>query len=723
MASPSIAGSELDALDAQPSALPADQIGAAAAAAPPWESTKRSGPALRESRRRDAINRRLLAVADVLALALALAVGVVLVAGATPSPLILLAFPAVIVVGKLLGLYDRDQYLLHRTSVHELPKLLQVAVLIAFCGSVAYGPVIDGTFDAPAMAVFVVTLLAAMVALRACARRLAMRLSPAERCVVIGDQSVADDLAEKVESNAGATVEFVGRFSDSNGNGNGSGSDPLAGIGEFLATHGIHRGILAPGAHHGADMLALVGEIKSLGVKISILPSPSPAGAMAYELDRIDGITLLGMRGPGFSRTTNLLRRTMDLAIYGAALVFLRPLMAVALFVFKPGTRRGATADVRVIESDGAGHSAAESVQTAGVGLVHDYLLVNRGAESTFAAIADCWPDADIYTTLYSPSGTGGRFDDRRVHTSELQRLGIGQDGFRTMLPLFPGAVERLPLADHELVVSSSSAFAHGVKAAPDALHVCYCHTPFRYAWYERDTALAEVPAAVRPLLSRELARIRRWDLQAAENVTHYIANSRRVQERIARIYGRESVVIHPPVDVDRFSVGEPGDSFLIVTELVSHKRVDVALEAARRAGCKVKVVGTGPELGRLRENFPNAEFLGRVSDAELTELYSEARAFLVPNVEEFGIAAVEAQAAGRPVLAVAAGGVLETVREGETGILLPRGDADEFAEAMREVDFDGFDGERIARHAEGFSTAKFQERLIAELDWLLRGH
>jgi glycosyltransferase involved in cell wall biosynthesis len=351
------------------------------------------------------------------------------------------------------------------------------------------------------------------------------------------------------------------------------------------------------------------------------------------------------------------------------------------------------------------------------VGLVHDYLLVMRGAERTFSAIADCWPDAPIYTTLYSAEGTGRAFDRRTIRTSWLQRLPMRQSGFRALLPLFPRAVERLPVRDHRLVVSSSSAFAHGVRPGPEAVHVCYCHTPFRYAWHEHDAALAEVSRPMRPLLSRVLGRIRRWDLEAAGRVSHYIANSRMVQDRIARLYGREAAVIHPPVEVERFSVGEPGDYFLVVGELVPHKRVEVALEAARIAGQPVRVVGTGPDLARLRSRFGGARFEGRVSDEELSRLYSQARALLVPNVEEFGIAAVEAQAAGRPVVAVGSGGVLETVVDGETGVLLDAGDVPEFAEALREIDFYRFDSAAIRNHAAQFSAARFRERLEAEVD------
>jgi glycosyltransferase involved in cell wall biosynthesis len=357
---------------------------------------------------------------------------------------------------------------------------------------------------------------------------------------------------------------------------------------------------------------------------------------------------------------------------------------------------------------------------SAPVGLVHDYLLVMRGAERTFAAIAECWPSAPLYTTLYSRRGTGGRFEGRQIETSYLQRLGAGQRSFRALLPLFPGAVDRMSIGNHDLVVSSSSAFAHGVRVPAHATHVCYCHTPFRYAWHARDTALAEVPRPARPILSLELDRIRRWDVRASSRVSQYIANSRQVQKRIARLYGRESVVVHPPVDVGRFAPGQVGDYFLMVGELVSHKRADVVLAAARMAGQPLRVVGSGPELKRLRARFPEAEFVGRVTDSELGQLYAGARAVLVPNVEEFGIVAVEAQAAGRPVVAVAAGGALETVRDGDTGVLVPTGDVEEFAEAMREIDFERFDPKVIVDHAAQFSADRFKERLRVEVDRFL---
>lgn len=351
------------------------------------------------------------------------------------------------------------------------------------------------------------------------------------------------------------------------------------------------------------------------------------------------------------------------------------------------------------------------------VALVHDYLLVLRGAERAFATMTDCWPEAPLFTTLYSADGTKGRFARREVHTSYLQRSRAAQHSFRRLLPLYPSAVERLEVQPHDVVVSSSSAFAHGVRPAPGAVHVCYCHSPFRYAWHERTACLSEVPRALRPAVGRTLDRIRRWDVAASERVTHYIANSRCVRDRIARFYERDAPVIHPPVDVERFSPAAAEDHFLFVGELVRHKRADVALEAARRAGVRLKVIGSGPELERLEHEYADvAEFLGRVSDAAVADAYARARALVVPNVEEFGITAVEAQAAGRPVIAIDDGGTRETVLDGETGILVPRGTVDEFAEVMRHTDFDRFSSSRITRHASGFSAECFRRRLMDEV-------
>ncbi len=359
------------------------------------------------------------------------------------------------------------------------------------------------------------------------------------------------------------------------------------------------------------------------------------------------------------------------------------------------------------------------------VALVHDYLLVMRGAERTFATMAECWPDAPIFTLLHDREMVNGPFSDRPVKTSYLDRLRVRQSGFRRLLPLFPHAVERFSLQDYDLVVSSTSAFAHGVRTRPDAVHVAYCYTPFRYAWHqtERERALHALPTPVRPVIRRSLSRIRKWDLEASRRVTHYVAISELTRERIRRFYGRDASIVHPPVDVERFSPGEPGDYFLVVTEILPHKRVQNALEAARRAKLPIKVVGGGPDLPRLtREYGHSAEFLGRLSDEALVDVYRGARALVLPNVEEFGIAAVEAQSAGHPVLAVDAGGARETVVRGVTGERVPPDDVDALAEAMREVDWEGFDQHRIREHAMRFSREEFKRRFREEIERVING-
>jgi len=283
--------------------------------------------------------------------------------------------------------------------------------------------------------------------------------------------------------------------------------------------------------------------------------------------------------------------------------------------------------------------------------------------------------------------------------------------------------MERLPIGDHEVMVSSSSAFAHGIRPPAGTMHVCYCHSPFRYVWHSRDQALAEFPRLARPIGRRMLDRIRAWDREAARRVDHYIANSAITRDRIREFWDRDATIVHPPVETDRFRIGEPEDFFLVVTELVPHKRVGAALEAARRTGRRLKVVGTGPSRDELQARYGDrADFLGRIDDRGLADVMARARAVVVPNVEEFGIVAVEAQAAGRPVLAPDAGGTSETVVDGRTGVLYPAGDDDALAEAMRDVDFDRFDPEATRDHARRYRPEAFRERLVREVERVTGG-
>ncbi|MEJ7784154.1 MAG: glycosyltransferase [Solirubrobacteraceae bacterium] len=344
-----------------------------------------------------------------------------------------------------------------------------------------------------------------------------------------------------------------------------------------------------------------------------------------------------------------------------------------------------------------------------------------RGAERTFAAMASCWPGAPLFTLVCDRERVKPDFESHPISTSYLQRLRPRQASFRRLLPLFPHAVERLPVSAYDVVISSSSAFAHGVRTNPTATHICYCHSPFRYAWHEMDSTIEHTPAALRPLARGFLRRSRTWDVAAAERVTHYIANSQITRRRIQDYYGREATVIHPPVDIGRFHSAPPEDFFLVVSEVLWHKRLDIALQAARLARKPLVVVGGGPDLKHLAARYggPGVTFTGRLADAALEDLYARARALIVPNVEEFGIAAVEAQASGRPVIAADGGGAIETTIPGETSVLVPLGDVEALAEAMRHTDFDRFSSDRIRAHAAGFSTDEFKRRFQAETERL----
>ena len=328
------------------------------------------------------------------------------------------------------------------------------------------------------------------------------------------------------------------------------------------------------------------------------------------------------------------------------------------------------------------------------------------------------WPDADIFTPVYDPRGTEGLFDGRNVHTSFLQRARPTRRNFRAMLPLYPAAIESFDLSGYDLVVSSSSAWAHAVICDPGAVHVSYCHNPFRYAWNERHSTLADRSDPITRAIARGLfRRWREWDWIAAQRVDRYVTNSHITKERIRTYFGRGSRVIYPPVAVERFEVAEPGDHYLMVSELVAHKQIDVAVRAFSELGRPLIVVGDGPELRQLRRHAgPNVRFPGRLGDAEVAGLMATSRAFVVTANEEFGIAAVEAQAAGRPVIARKGGGVLETVEEGETGVLWQGGPA-ELAEAVRSFDDSAVDPQACVSNANRFGADVFRRELPREVE------
>jgi glycosyltransferase involved in cell wall biosynthesis len=349
------------------------------------------------------------------------------------------------------------------------------------------------------------------------------------------------------------------------------------------------------------------------------------------------------------------------------------------------------------------------------VALVHDFLLDLRGAERVFAAICDAWPQADVFTAVYDEKGTEGRFAARQPRTSFLQSVRPSSRTFRPLLPLYPHAIESLNLEGYDIVISSSSAWAHGVLVDPGAVHVCYCHNPFRYAWTEREATVAARPAPIRLPLRMLLSRWRQWDWVVAQRVDRYVANSQLTRKRIERYFGRDADVLHPPVELERFRTGEVGDHYLVVAELMAHKQIDVAVAAFNRLRMPLVVVGDGPELRRLRRLAgPTVRVTGRLPDDRVAELMRSARALVVTAAEEFGIAAVESLASGRPVIALGAGGVLESVREGATGAYYRASNPEALAEVIADFDPFAFDPAVCVAAAQRFGTARFQAALRA---------
>lgn len=341
-----------------------------------------------------------------------------------------------------------------------------------------------------------------------------------------------------------------------------------------------------------------------------------------------------------------------------------------------------------------------------------------RGADRVFLEICALYPDADIFTPIYDERGTEGRLAHRNVHTSFLQRLRPSSRNFRSFLPLYPAAIESFDLRGYDLVISSSSAWAHAVICEERAVHVCYCHNPFRYAWNERRRALDETFDPVsRAVLGALFRRWRVWDWVAAQRVDRYLTNSRTTQARIRTYFGRESEVVYPPVDTARLAPAEVGDHYVVLSELMSHKRIDLAVQAFNRLGLPLVVVGAGPQARRLRAMAgPTISFVGRVDDARVSELLSTCRALVVTSVEEFGIAAVEAQAAGRPVIAAGAGGAIETIADGVTGRLWT-GDEDELVDAVASFDPLSIDPAACVQNARRFDIAAFRRELPRQVN------
>ncbi|MCH8049394.1 glycosyltransferase [Patescibacteria group bacterium] len=350
------------------------------------------------------------------------------------------------------------------------------------------------------------------------------------------------------------------------------------------------------------------------------------------------------------------------------------------------------------------------------IALVHDHLTQSGGAERVLEALQAIWPQAPTFTLLYDERAMSNAFGHRDIRTSFLQKMPFSLKKPRWYLPLMPTATERYDLSGFDVIISSSSAFSKGIIPPSDALHLCYCHTPTRYLWSDTHSYVDElrVPRIVKRFLPPLLTHLRAWDRLAADRVDFFIANSQTVKRRIAKYYRRESDMIHPPVDVDQFSISErPKDYYLIGGRLVSYKRYDIVIDAFNKLGLPLKVFGTGPiEIDLRRQAADNIKFLGRVSNEERSRLFADAIAFLHPQEEDFGITPVESMAAGRPVIAYRKGGALETVEDGVTGLLFDEQSWEEIADTILHFRPEAFDPRAIRKHTEQFSLQAFHENM-----------
>ena len=356
------------------------------------------------------------------------------------------------------------------------------------------------------------------------------------------------------------------------------------------------------------------------------------------------------------------------------------------------------------------------------IALVHDWLTGMRGGEKTLEVLCERYPDAELFTLVAVPGTMSPAIARLKRHTSIVQRLPLAGRFYRQYLPLFPTAVELFDLDGFDLVVSTSHCAAKSVVTPNPARHVCYCFTPMRYAWDQFDhyfgrKRLGHLGEGAARLA---MSRLARWDAATAGRVGRYVAISRYVASRIRRYYNRRAVVVYPPVDTQFYCpdgrVPEP--YFLIVSALVPYKRIDVAIDAARLLGAELRIVGDGPDRRHLQALAgPSVTFLGTRSNEEIRELYRGAAAVLLPGVEDFGIAPVEAQACGRPVVALGEGGALETVVPGETGVLVTEPGSEALAEGMRLAMRQPFDPAVIRGHAERFGRDRFAAEIGAVID------
>lgn len=351
------------------------------------------------------------------------------------------------------------------------------------------------------------------------------------------------------------------------------------------------------------------------------------------------------------------------------------------------------------------------------VALVHDWMNQIGGAEDVLEALVDLFPDAPIYTSLYAPDRMPPHWQNWDIRTNFIDKLPLARHKQQLYFPLYPFSFEQHDLRGYDLVISNKSGFCHGVITGPETVHICYCLTPTRYVWrYHQYAEQERLGRLARFILPPFLTSLRQWDRLAADRVDHFVAISQEVRRRIAKVYRRESAIIYPPVDTSRFApCPEIEDYYLLVGRLVPYRRIDLLIEAFNKMKRPLRIAGSGRDRERLEALAgPTVEFLGYVPDEELPGLLAKCRAFMFPGEEDFGIAPLQAMAAGRPAIAYAGGGALETVIPDKTGILFAQQSVAAIIEAVEGFDTDKIDSNLIRQHAQTFDIAQFRANILA---------
>ena len=350
------------------------------------------------------------------------------------------------------------------------------------------------------------------------------------------------------------------------------------------------------------------------------------------------------------------------------------------------------------------------------IALVHDWMNQIGGAEDVLESLVALYPQAPVYTSLYAPDRMPPHCQQWDIRPGFIDRLPFAHRQQQLYFPLYPFAFEQFDFQDYDVVISNKSGFCHGIITGPETLHICYCLTPTRYVWrYPQYAEREQLGRLTRTILPPFLTFLRQWDQLAANRVDHFVAISQEIQRRIGKVYRREATIIHPPVDTTRFMPsGKIEDYYLMVGRLVPYRRVDLLIEAFNRMKRPLFIAGNGRDRERLEAMAgPTIKFLGYVPDADLPDLMARCRAFMWPGEEDFGIAPLQAMAAGRPVIAYKAGGVLETLIPGQTGLFFEQQTVQAVMDAVEAFDPSDYSTQLIRQHAEQFDTSIFKQKMI----------